>query len=106
MGLWATDPHGILKLIAREGDPLQVGPNDVRTISTLQFVTHSGNGDGRNSAFNDKGQIAFSAYFTDGSSGIFVSNLVAVPEPAAILSLTITVICNMTARRHSRPWMT
>ncbi len=30
------------------------------------------------------GQLAFSASFTDGSSGVFVSNRVAVPEPSAL----------------------
>lgn len=31
---------------------------------------------------NDRGQIVFQAEFTDGTQGIFISNAVAVPEPA------------------------
>ena len=88
-GIWAEDPSGVLTLIVREGDLLDVddGPStDFRTVSSLRFESSSvlggtGNGDGRRSGFNDLGQLTFAAIFTDGSSGIFVSNLVAVPEP-------------------------
>ncbi len=84
-GIWAEDPSGVLRLIARSGDLLDVddGPGtDFRTIRFLNFIGDSGNGDGRPSGFNNLGQLAFSASFTDGTSGIFVSNLVAIPEPA------------------------
>lgn len=43
----------------------------------MGFVGGSGNQDGRSSGFNDLGQLVFSAIFSDGSSGIFVSDLVA-----------------------------
>jgi hypothetical protein len=75
-GFWATDANGATQLIAREGDLLEVAPGDFRTISLLSFFGNSGNGDGRRSGFNDVGQLAFLADFTDGSSGIFVSNRV------------------------------
>jgi hypothetical protein len=97
-GIWATDRSGVLQLIAREGDLLEVAPGDFRTIAgafgSLRFNTADGNGnsdhstgnaDGRPSAFNNLGQLAFYASFTDGSSGIFVSNRVAVPEPTSLL---------------------
>jgi hypothetical protein len=76
-GLWAQDPAGMLQLIAREGDPLEVAPGDVRTIATLIYLAETGNEDGRASGFNDLGQLAFRATFTDGSSGVFVSSRVA-----------------------------
>jgi hypothetical protein len=75
--IFATDTTGAVHLIAREGNALEVAAADFRTISTLNFLTISGNGDGRTSAFNDLGQLAFSATFTDGSAGVFVSDLVA-----------------------------
>jgi hypothetical protein len=89
-GIWATDRSGVLQLVARRGDLLEVAPGDFRTISLLTFLgdrdSHStGNSDGRPSAFNNLGQVAFSAIFTDGTSGIFVSNRVAVPEPSTFL---------------------
>ena len=40
---------------------------------------------GRTSGFNNLGQLAFAATFTDFSRGIFVSNRVAVPEPSSLL---------------------
>ncbi len=87
-GIWAEDPSGILKLIARTGDMLDVddGPGtDFRTISGLSFAGETGNEDGRPSGFNNSGQLAFLATFTDGTSGVFVSNLVAIPEPSTLL---------------------
>jgi len=85
-GIWAEDLQGVLTLIARTGDLLDVDDGlgtDFRTIRFLSFAGGTGNGDGRNRGFNDLGQFAFSATFTDGTSGVFVSNLVAVPEPTA-----------------------
>jgi len=39
-------------------------------------------GNGRRFGFNDQGQVAFEAFFADGTSRVFVSNLVATaPEP-------------------------
>ncbi|NOZ40434.1 MAG: PEP-CTERM sorting domain-containing protein [Planctomycetes bacterium] len=79
-GIWAQDTSGVLTLIARSGDQLDVddGPGtDLRTISELGIVAFNGSEDGRASVFNNLGQMVFRASFTDGSSGIFVSNLVA-----------------------------
>jgi len=89
-GIWAQDLSGALRLIVREGDMLDVddGPGtDFRMVSTLDFgpFEGSGNEDGRASSFNDLGQVAFSVIFADRSRGIFVSNLVAIPEPSTLL---------------------
>jgi len=87
-GIWAEDRLGALTLIARKGDQLDVddGPGiDLRTITNFHFLSRGGNEDGRPSGFNDLGQLAFFAEFTDGSSGIFVSNLAAIPEPNSLL---------------------
>jgi hypothetical protein len=93
-GIWATDTRGNLNLIARTGEQLDVdnGPAvDLRSISSVSFNRPSGNQDGEPSAFNEFGQLAFFARFTDGSSGVFVSSLVAVPEPCAAYMLAICV---------------
>ncbi len=88
-GIWAEDQAGTLQLIAREGDLLDVddGPGtDFRTISDISLGGIStGNDDGRPSGMNDLGQLVFRALFDDGSEGVFVSNLVALPEPISIL---------------------
>lgn len=83
-GIWATDATGALQLILRTAEVLEVGPGDFRTVSHFSFVDGNGNADGRQSMLNDQGQIAFQATFTDGTSGIFVSNLVANLTPDAV----------------------
>lgn len=87
--IFATGVDGELVLIAREGDLFDVDDDplaeDLRTISFLTFANNSGNGDGQASGFNDQGQIAFRLNFTDGTSGIFISNLVAAAAPEPIL---------------------
>jgi hypothetical protein len=98
IGIWATDSHGALQLIARAGDQLEVAPGDFRTIGglVLPFTDSqsrsTGNADGRPSAFNNRGQLAFRATFTDGTSGIFVSNRVAIPEPSALALVAVGVV--------------
>ena len=81
IGIWATDSSGLLQLIAREGDQLEVSPGSFRTISNLLFFTGTGNADSRPSGFNELGQLAFWARFTDMSEGLFVSDLVAESIP-------------------------
>ncbi len=75
---------GELRLIAREGGLLDVSDDpltqDLREISFLDFEPNSGSGG--SSGLNDAGQIVFEARFTDGTNGVFVSNIVLVPEPA------------------------
>jgi len=75
--LWATDIDGNLVMIGRTGGTLEVAPGDVRTISSLSMLTHHGDDDGRPRGLNDLGQLAFSANFSDGTNGIFVSNAVS-----------------------------
>lgn len=92
-GLYATDLDGLLVEIIREGDLLDVNDDplieDLRTVSSFSLFANSGNEDGRVSGFNDLGQVAFQASFTDGSEGIFVSSFVAIPEPATALLLVL-----------------
>ncbi|MGI9428061.1 MAG: DUF7453 family protein, partial [Bythopirellula sp.] len=108
-GIWAEDSAGNLQLIVREGDLLDVSDDpltpDERTIMFLGFnpqgfIGNTGNGDGRPSGFNDKGQLAFFARFTDGSRGIFVSNLVAVPEPSALALLLMQSVASVCLLRR------
>jgi len=63
-GIWIVDPNGNSTLVAREGE-LLAG----RTIASLDFV---GNGNSQSSGFNDLGQLAFQATFTDSASGLFL----------------------------------
>jgi hypothetical protein len=81
VGIWATDSIGEIQLIAREGNQLEVNPGDTRTIKELMFFSGTGNADSRPSGFNDAGQLAYWARFTDNSEGLFVSYLVAESIP-------------------------
>lgn len=63
--IWAQDSEGVLQLIARSGEQIDVdnGPGvDLRTISGLSL-----------NSINDVGQVAFTA-LADGADGFFVSN--------------------------------
>lgn len=105
-GIWAEDIHGELQLIAIEGQSINVSSDpkkpDLKTISRIYFRGGSNNSDGYGSSFNDFGEIAFYARFTDSSEGNFVSRKVAIPEPAAVFLATSAILvfasrCRMAA---------
>ena len=76
--LWAQTTDGLLSLIVREGDDIDVddGPGvDLRTIVQLGFFADSGGEDGQRTGLNQSGEIAFTAVFADNTSGVFVVNL-------------------------------
>jgi len=73
-GIWAHDHLGVLTLVLRESDLLQVAPGDFRTVSSFSL-----------GGFNGLGEVAFSASFTDGTSGVFVSDALVVPEPSTLV---------------------
>jgi hypothetical protein len=102
--LWAQDVAGNFHRIAGDGMELEVAPGDVRIVQSVEFVAGSGLEDGQRVGLNELGQVAFTALFTDGSSGMFVSNLVAVPEPAwmAAQALLAAIIWGCRAGRRIR----
>jgi hypothetical protein len=101
VGIWGTDTAGQLREVVRTGDLLQIAPGDERTVVTLALLGGSGNSDGRPSGLADNGQLAFRASFADGSSGIFVSSVLATPEPSslALALLAATALIVSLARR-------
>ena len=90
---------GILELVAREGDLIEIYPGEFRTIETLYFDIlsgmQSGNEDGERSAFNNNGDLVYIAKFTDGSQGV----LSTVPEPATMVLLSIGGLGLLTRRK-------
>ncbi len=101
-GIWARDVLGQLQLIVREGDVLEVAPGDFRTVNSVDFLGNSEAASGRG-AFNDRGQLAFRASFIDGTNGLFVSDLVAVPEPSTLaLAATGLVVLLLSIRRRRK----
>lgn len=89
-GLWAGTPDE-LHLIAREGDVIDLDPGPgelLKTISGTNGISfgfgmnNPFNNDSANAAFNNEGQIAWRATFTDATTAILLS---AIPgtEPDA-----------------------
>lgn len=81
-GIWGFDPALGAFPIIREGDTMVVAPGDVRTVSILTIWDGTHQFAGLGSGWNDAGQLAFVASFTDNSAGVF---LLKVPEPATVL---------------------
>jgi hypothetical protein len=80
-GLWFAS-NGIIHLIAREGDFVDVNPSaaqDLRRIVAIALVN-----EGRPRPLNNQGDLVYRLTFADGSQGVFVAS-VAVPEPASCL---------------------
>jgi hypothetical protein len=98
-GIWAEDINGNLQLIAAVGFPLEIAPGDTRIVRDLLFHGSGNNESGQRSGFNDRGQVAFWARFTDDSFGIFVSNLVAIPEPGTLVLIGIPALGMLLRRR-------
>jgi hypothetical protein len=99
LGIWAEDSAGVLQLVVRTGSELEVAPNVFRVLTGLDLLgatTKIGNG------FNDVGQVAFIANFSDGSSGIFVSNRVAVPEPDTLMLALVAALAIYAMKTHFR----
>jgi hypothetical protein len=100
-GIWARDLSGALRLVAHEGQTIDVDDGageDLRTIAQLEFESFSSNQDGRASGLSDGGQIAFWAEFTDGSEGVFVSDALTIPEPNIVVLVFPLFACAGTRR--------
>jgi hypothetical protein len=74
-GIWAQDPSGAVRLIARVGDTVELATGDVREIASFDPLYLSNGSDGKSRSFNDAGQLVFNATFVGGGEGIFVSDV-------------------------------
>lgn len=75
-GIWAQTLGGALKLVVREGQTLEIAPGTTRTVASLAMAPGGTPEDGFGNSFNNRGLLAFAATFTDGTSGVFVSDAV------------------------------
>jgi hypothetical protein len=53
---------------------------DIRTVELATLLGGSGGDDGLPHTFSDDGRLAFVAFFTDGTRGMFVSDVATIPE--------------------------
>jgi hypothetical protein len=95
-GLWLYGPDGV-RLVARHGDLFEVNPGDFRQINQVNIFDGTENNTHRGSSLNNRGELAFSLTFTDGSSGIF---LFAVPEPGTAALIASAALCAAFIRRR------
>jgi hypothetical protein len=96
-GIWAEGPDGLLQLIARAGDLVELPGGELSPLASVQFGPEFGVG--------EKGHIAFIGGFVSNEFGVFVSSAVAVPEPGALLvAQTVVVVfgCFIVAPRRRR----
>lgn len=78
-GVWAADLQtGAVELVFQTGEPFDVGGGDLRLIRGFNLF--------KDSFLNDANQFAFTATFTDGTTGAFVAS---VPEPSSAWLLLI-----------------
>ena len=77
-GIWLAEPDGTVSVVARGGDMIDTGEGTLRQLDgNVSFgvdpVFMAGPEDGRRSPFNDRGEVALTAGFTDGTGGVFVA---------------------------------
>jgi hypothetical protein len=102
LGLWLEDLAGDLRLVAKSGQSIDVDPGlgiDLRTISSSAF-TFGPLGFGIRE-LNDRGELLFSATFTDGTTGLFVVSHNGVPEPGTSFLSTMAAFVILRRRRNS-----
>ena len=103
-GIWATDINGNLQLVVKTGDQIEITPGEFRAISSITSLTihNANNGDGRSRWFNERGQIVFVATLRGGGSGIFVTDAVAIPEPASCVLLAVGALLLLSRARTTQ----
>jgi hypothetical protein len=73
LGIWIQDASGVVRLVIRDNDQIELAPGDFRTISdvTVGLVGTGGEG-GRGTTLNDAGRIVFTGFLSD-RRGIFIT---------------------------------
>ncbi|WP_432798660.1 PEP-CTERM sorting domain-containing protein [Poriferisphaera sp. WC338] len=103
LSIWTADTNGQLSQLLQTGDLFDVDDDllaeELRTVSSFQYMTNSYTGRGHGTAFNDVGELAVRINFDDGSTGVFVLDTNAIPEPASLALLSISGLALLSRRR-------
>ena len=103
-GIWTQDRAGVLRKVALQGDQIEVAPGDFRTIVEFGNPGYSLRGFSglhQYSSFNDLGELVFAVTFSDDTSGVFVSDIAALPEPSSTVLLLIGMTALGSRRRRT-----
>lgn len=99
--LWRFEEEGVLTLILRTGDVLDLALGDQRQVASFALAgLGSGTDDGLPRSFNDAGQIALSIDFMDGTSGVVLYDPTAVPEPTGLIASALCCTLLIARKRN------
>ncbi|MCA9168883.1 MAG: hypothetical protein KDB23_14515 [Planctomycetales bacterium] len=93
LGEWLLDENGKLHRVFGAGDNFEVSVGDIRKISGY---THG------NENLSDDGKIVATLHFEDGSSGVFLWQLVPEPNGLGLTTLGLAAVVVVGRRHHLR----
>jgi hypothetical protein len=94
-----------LHRVAASGDTMAVGEGDERVIDRIHITGGSTSTTfGRPGSLNDEGQFAMHLTFADGTSGVFLGDLNAIPEPGSLAMISAGLLGISRRRRKHRRW--
>jgi hypothetical protein len=99
-GIWATGTGGVLHQVVRSGQPFDTIANGTKSHTLFSFAGNTGNDEGLPSGFSDSGYVTFRGTAGAFAEAIYVSSVVAVPEPSS--AVLIAVMIGAIASRRSR----
>jgi hypothetical protein len=82
-GIWAEGIDGLVHLVARRGDSVQLPSGEVVQLTSIQFTPGFG--------VSGSGFVTFVSDLSNGKRAVFVSNVALVPEPMSGLLAVIAV---------------
>jgi hypothetical protein len=74
-GVWGNDSAGELRLLFRKGESVQFGGGLVKTVKTFTLLNAAAGSAGVTRSFNDAGQVAWLATFTDQSQALLITEV-------------------------------
>lgn len=100
---WLRNGNGVLTLITREGDQLDIAPGpatDLRRMSYLDSISSLSGLPNQRRTLNNRGEVLFYAEFNNGTSGLFLTG--QVPEPSTLTIAPIALLSTINLRRPRR----